>query len=127
MTLCGRGAILEPPTEEVVMSQVAMYGPRPAPAPDVRGLQGVGWFAFMVAMWSAFFTLLVAAPDSLADGWHWLTGLPLAAEIVMWILLLPWALGLAVWQSSWQEWLRLLVVAVVAAGWTLVSAPRPKR
>jgi hypothetical protein len=118
--------MLWPPTEEVVMSQVAMYGRRPAPAPDVQGLQGVTWFALMIGVWSAFFTLLAAAPDSLADAWHWLTGLPLAAEVAMWVLLLPLALALAVWQSSWQEWLRLLVVAVLAAGWTIVSTPRGK-
>jgi ABC-type Fe3+-siderophore transport system permease subunit len=85
------------------------------------------WFALVVAVWSAFLTLLVAAPSSLDDVWHWLTGLPPAAEIPMWILMLPWALGLAAWESSWQEWLRLLAVVLLAVGWTVASRPRRER
>lgn len=90
-------------------------------------VEGVAWFTLMVGMWSAFSALLIASPETLEEIWSWLTGLPLAAEIVMWILLLPWALGLAVWQSSWDEWLRLLIVALLGAGWTAVSRPRVKR
>lgn len=85
---------------------------------------GVGWFTFMVGMWSAFSTLLIASPETLADVWDWLTGLPLALEILTWIAILPWALGLAVRQSSWEEWLRLLVIALLGAFWTSISAPR---
>jgi hypothetical protein len=51
-------------------------------------------------------------------------GLPLVLELGMWVLMLPWLLGLAVWQSSWDGWLRLLVVGGLALGWSLVSWPR---
>ena len=85
---------------------------------------GVGWFALMVGMWSAFSTLLIASPETLAEIWRWLTGLPLALEILTWVAILPWALGLAVWQSSWEDWLRLLVIALLGAAWTAISAPR---
>ena len=43
----------------------------------------------------------------------------------MWIAILPWALGLAVWQSSWEKWLQLLVIALLGAFWTAILAPRP--
>ena len=72
---------------------------------------GVGWFTVMVGMWSAFSTLLIVSPETLADVWRWLTDLPLA---------------LAVWQSSWEDWLRLLLIALLGAFWTMVSAPRAK-
>lgn len=90
-------------------------------------VEGVAWFTMMVGMWSAFSTLLIASPETLGEIWSWLTGLPLAAEVVMWIVLFPWALALAVWQSSWEEWVTLLVIALLGAGWTLVSKPRIKR
>ena len=88
---------------------------------------GIPWFTLMVGMWSAFFTLLLAAPDALEEIWAWLTGLSLAAEIAMWILILPWALALAVWQSSWDDWQRLLVLALLGAAWTGISVPRVKK
>ncbi len=96
------------------------------PQARIPEFSGLAWFTLMVGMWSAFSTLLIVSPETLEDIWNWLTGLPLAAEIVMWILLLPWVLGLAVWQSSWEEWLRLLIVALLGAGWTVASKPRVK-
>jgi hypothetical protein len=98
----------------------------PAPVPRPR-LEGIAWFTFMVGMWSAFCTLLLASPETLDDIWDWLTGLALGWEIVMWVLLLPWALALAVWERSWPEWLTLLLIALMGAGWTLVSKPKVKR
>jgi hypothetical protein len=96
--------------------------------PEVQSVDigGVPWFTLMVGMWSAFFTLLLAAPDTLQEIWDWLTGLSLVAEVVMWILILPWALALAVWQSSWGDWQRLLVMALLGAAWTGISVPRAK-
>lgn len=108
------------------MSQAAT-GNTAQPSTLHREVEGVVWFTLMVGMWSAFSTLLIASPATLADIWEWLTELPLALEIVMWIVLLPWALALAVWQSSWAEWLSLLVIALLGAGWTLVSKPHAKK
>ena len=95
------------------------------PNTKTADIGGIPWFTFMVGMWSAFATLLIASPETLGDVWRWLTGLPLALEILMWIAILPWALGLAVWQSSWEKWLQLLVIALLGAFWTAISAPRP--
>jgi hypothetical protein len=87
---------------------------------------GMVWFTFMVGMWSAFCTLLLASPETLDDIWDWLTGLSLGVEILMWILLLPWALALAVWESSWPGWLQLFTIALLGAGWTALAFPRAK-
>ena len=102
------------------MAEIAQHKPAAA---DVGGIP---WFTLMVGMWSAFSTLLIVSPETLAAVWRWLTELPLALEILMWIAILPWALALAVWQSSWEEWVRLLLIALLGAFWTMVSAPRAK-
>ena len=75
-------------------------------------------------MWVAFFVLL--AVERVEDVWSWVTGLPLLAEIVVWIALFPWLLGTFVWTRDWPDWLRLLLVVIFAVGWTLVSIPRKK-
>jgi hypothetical protein len=100
------------------MSNVAVEQPRRRP------LGAVLWFVWMVAMWVAFFALLVA--DRLDEVWDWVTGLPLVAEVVVWIALFPCVLGTFVWTRDWAGWLRLLLVVVFAVGWTLVSIPRRK-
>ena len=95
------------------------------PAPAVAG--GTTWFGAMVAMWSAFVTLLAASPETLADVYDWLTGLALVWEILMWIALLPWALGYVVWESSFDRWLRIAIIVLFAAAHLAPSAPRVKR
>jgi hypothetical protein len=45
-------------------------------------------------------------------------------ELVVWVLALPWMLGLAVWASSWAEWLRLLAICCLSVGWSLAFFPR---
>jgi hypothetical protein len=42
----------------------------------------------------------------------------------MWIVVLPWALAYVVWDSSWDQWLRVVVVVAMAAVHLLISAPR---
>jgi hypothetical protein len=66
------------------------------------------------ALWIAFFALAAFSSGTLDTIWDWLRGLPLAAEIVMWIVALPWAVGLAVWESSWDTWARVLVAVLLA-------------
>jgi hypothetical protein len=107
------------------MSESASTFPRPHAHSRKRG--GIGariWFAWMVSMWVAFAVLLVAAPDVVESLWSRVRDLPLVAELVFWVLFLPWMLGMAVWQSSWPGWLRLLLVLCFALGWTLASVPR---
>jgi menaquinone-dependent protoporphyrinogen oxidase len=104
-------------------------GPKLVPPPEPTGrtttrLKGVPWFAFMVGMWATFALLAVARPEALDDLWSWVRDLPLLAEGVVWLLFFPWVLGLAVWESSWDGWFRLLLVSCFAAGWTIVSLPR---
>jgi hypothetical protein len=84
------------------------------------------WFAGMVGLWTAFGVVALVSVDKLGDLWAWVTGLPLVAEIVVWIAALPWVLGLWVSQTAWPEWLRILLVLSFAVGWTVVSIPWPR-
>ena len=108
------------------MPQIAAQdtGTKAAPRPVAKGATFSG---LMVAAWSVFFTLLIVSPETLADSYDWLTALPIVWEVLMWIVLLPWALAYLVWESSWDQWLRVLVVGLMAVGHLICSAPRPKR
>jgi hypothetical protein len=72
------------------------------------------------------FTLLAASPETLADVYDWLTGLAIVWEVLMWIVLLPWALAYVVWESSWEHWLRVLVVVLIVMVHLSVSVPRTR-
>jgi hypothetical protein len=83
------------------------------------------WFVWMVGMWIVFFVLLRSDRlDALASS---IRDLPIIAELVVWFLFFPWVLGTAVWTGDWAEWLRVLLVVLFAAGWTIISIPRPKQ
>jgi hypothetical protein len=90
-----------------------------------RPLGAIIWFAWMLAMWAGFFALLVA--DRIDPVWSWVRELPLLVEFLLWVAFFPWLLAAAVWTSSWDGWLRLLLVLSFAFGWSLVSLPRRRR
>jgi hypothetical protein len=78
----------------------------------------------MGLVWIAFIALMAFQAETLDSIWNWLRSLPLAAEILMWIVALPWALGLLVWESSWDAWLRVLVVLLLALVSTRIFGSR---
>jgi hypothetical protein len=97
----------------------------PAATRPRRPIGATLWFLWMVGMWMVFFALLFA--DQLDEIWRLVRDLPLVAEIVLWVLFLPWMLGMAVWTASWATWVRVALVACFAVGWTVVSIPRRTR
>ena len=88
---------------------------------------GSAFFALMAGLWGSFVTLLAVSSTTLADAYDWLTGLPIVWEIVMWIALLPWALAYLVFESSLDQWLRVLIVVLFATAHLVLSAPRRKQ
>lgn len=104
-------------TEENAVTDLAL-----APRAQSSRIGGVLWLLLMVGMWIAFFTALFA--DRLDEVWRWARDLPLLLELGLWLLTFPWILGTAVWESSWEAWLRVALVAAFAVGWTLASVPR---
>jgi hypothetical protein len=96
-------------------------------ARERRPFSGWIWFALMVGGWSTFFALVLFADSTLVDLWSGLRDLPLVVEGVVWFLGFPLVLATAVWESSWQTWLRVLLVACFAVGWTFAFFPRSKK
>jgi hypothetical protein len=88
---------------------------------------GTTWFGGMVALWTVFYTLLAVSPETLERTYEWLTSLAVVWEVLMWIVLLPWALAYVTWESSWEEWLRIAVVALITLVHLSISVPRRTR
>jgi len=95
---------------------------RRAAVPGTRKGGSLAWFAWMEAMWGAFFALLVVG--QLDEVWNWVRDLPLFGEIVAWVVAFPWLLGTAVWGSDWATWARVLLVIVFALAWSSISIPQ---
>jgi hypothetical protein len=98
-----------------------------APHPSVRipsGLFASASFAIMVGGWVVFAVALVASQQTLDDVWTSVRDLPLVVEGVVWLLGFPFLIGLAIWQASWDEAVRLSVIAVLAVAYTYVFVPR---
>lgn len=75
----------------------------------------------------AFVTLLAVAPATLDDAYDWLRGLPIVWEILMWIVTLPWTLAHLVYDSSWDHWVRALVVVAIVVLHLSISAPTAEK
>jgi hypothetical protein len=103
---------------------------RPTPAPRRPGegrfarLFAYVSFAIMAGGWVAFLVALVASRQTLDDVWAAVRDLPLVLEAPVWLLGFPFLLGLAIWQASWDEALRLALIGVLAVGYTLMFLPR---
>jgi hypothetical protein len=97
--------------------------------PSVRtpsGLFAYASFAIMVGGWVAFAVALVVSQQTLDDVWAAVRDLPLPAEAVVWVLGFPFLVGLAIWQSSWDEAVRLIAIAALAVAYTYMFVPRQR-
>jgi len=81
-------------------------------------------FGLFAVLWLAFGIGLLASQGSVDAVWNWLRSLPLLVQGLVWLLFLPVAVGLWIWESSWPLVVRLALVIGVA-GWNLlVFLPR---
>lgn len=86
------------------------------------------WFwTACVVLWVIFGAVLVVDPSRLLDLGQAVRDLPLVVEVVVWILFLPWMVGLWIWQLGWAAWLRVALIVAVAVGGAVVFYPRPRR
>ena len=46
---------------------------------------------------------------------------------MLWLLGFPFLIGLAIWQASWDEAVRLTVIAVLAVAYTYMVVPRVRK
>ena len=83
------------------------------------------FFIVMVGLWGAFIALafrLARDPQRASGGWTGDLWWPL--QIAVWVLFLPWMIGLLVWQADWSFAARMAVIVVLALGWSAASFPR---
>ena len=82
------------------------------------------FFIAMVALWGAFIAVAFTSPETLMDIWRWVGDLWWPLQIVVWVLFLPWMVGLLVWQADWSFTARMAVIVLLALGWSAASFPR---
>ena len=77
-------------------------------------LINIGAFGILTLLWLGFAAALVFNQALLDTVWQTLRGFPIAVQAVVWLLVLPVALGLWIWESSWPIWIRLILVVGLA-------------
>ena len=71
---------------------------------------------------------LIFSPGTLDDIWNWVQDLATVWQVLVWLLTLPYMVALAIWESDWQTWLRILLVVLIALFWTgLTNSPKPAK
>jgi hypothetical protein len=77
------------------------------------------------AVWLAFGVVLVREPARIETAWRRLRSLPVVAQALAWLLLLPVLAGVWIWRTTWPRVARLTLVGSLA-GWNLLMfLPRP--
>lgn len=92
--------------------------------PGTRRLFVITGYFMVVALWAAFIMALALSTESLHAIWEWFRALDRPFQIAGWIVLLPFAAGLAIWESSWPALVRLTLVLVLALGTIIGYAPK---
>jgi hypothetical protein len=95
-----------------------------APQVSRRSVGGYVWFGLMIGGWAAFFALLLSSESTPGEAWRDLRELPLVVEALVWLALFPFVLAMAAWESSWETWLRLLLISSFALLWPTLFFPR---
>lgn len=70
-------------------------------------------FVLFLVLWGLFAYALVANQGSLDALWEWSRSQHILVQIVIWLLVLPLAIGLWIWESGWPLLVRLALVASV--------------
>lgn len=92
------------------------------PGTKAGGFSMLSWIsvAVVVMLWVAFAVAVGAAPNALTQVWAFVDGLPLVAKMVVWVVGLPWMVGIAVWHGPGPDPVRLGLLAglALASVWT---------
>jgi hypothetical protein len=85
----------------------------------------LGAFAILTVLWLGFAAALIFNQAILDTVWQSFRALPWAVQGVIWLLVLPVAAGLWIWETSWPLWLRL--VLVIGLGWVTIYTFLPRK
>ena len=84
-------------------------------------------FSVLTLLWIAFGAALLFNRELLDAVWQSVRSWPLVIQIVVGLLVLPVALGLWIWQTSWPIWLRLILVVGLGLITIYMFFPRKTR
>jgi uncharacterized membrane protein len=85
------------------------------------------WFTVVMLGWFALAYVAATVPGGLYAAAEWIGTLNPAAQILMWLLLLPYMMAMWVWNSTWELWARVLGVGGLVLATLLASRPRQRR
>jgi hypothetical protein len=92
---------------------------------SVNTLINFGSFGILTLLWLGFGAAMIFSRESLDTTWQVFRGLPVAAQLLIGLLLLPLVLGLWIWQAPWPMWLR--VILVLGLAWATIYTFLPKQ
>ena len=86
------------------------------------------WWAVVIGGWGCF-AYLATLGGGLDAAWAWTQAQPFVMRAAMWLLLLPWMVGLAIWRLGWVPTARTVLILVMAVSWSLYAFAQaiPKR
>jgi hypothetical protein len=77
-------------------------------------------FVVFAVIWVALGVAWIRRHETIDEAWRRIRALPIAVQIVMWLLLLPVMAGLWIWQhAAWPIVVRAALVLGIA-GWNLI-------
>ncbi len=88
--------------------------------PRLRWAAIAFWWAVLLGGWGCF-AYLATLPGGLDAAWVWTRTQPFVMQAAMWLLLLPWMVGLAIWQLGWPSLVRAVVIVVMAVSWSSLA------
>lgn len=71
-------------------------------------------FLTCLFLWAMFAIGAIFTPETVDAFWQSVRDLPWWFEVPIWFFTLPWMIGLWIWESSLELWLRFVLVAGVA-------------
>ena len=80
----------------------------------------VGAFAMFVIVWAGYAIALRGDRGFIDQSWEWLRSLPPPIQVTVWVVILPIAVGMWIFESEWPMTAGVLLgVGMIA--WTLVA------
>ena len=88
-------------------------------------LINIGAFAILTLLWLGFAAALIFNQAILDTVWQSLRALPFVVQAVIWLLVLPVAVGLWICESSWPLWIRFILL--IGLGWVTIYTFLPRK
>ena len=101
------------PATTAASSASATEAVRPHAITATEWAFNIGMFAVSTGVTIIFAYYLFTDPARLTHAWQFVRGLPLAVQVVLWLLLLPWMIALWVWVLPWALPVRLVLVVAI--------------